>query len=219
MNHNVQAEILYSKEDADPEKAHWIDVMRTFLLYEDFVEVDIERRQARLNRLDNKLAQYLPESTFSKIGNLAQCAAVNQKFWNDLVNFQDFNFAPRDENSTKIVKHQGKHISIAQMHRTQAVLHSLVREWCSEGIEERNASFVPILEELQRLLPITKDNAYTMRVSVPGCGLARLPLEIVSLGYCCEANEYSMFMLTASHFILNGVYHNKEYVIYPWIER
>jgi hypothetical protein len=112
-----------------------------------------------------------------------------------------------------------------QMHRNEAVLHSLVREWSSEGADERAAAFDPILAELARLLPVTAENAYKQRVLVPGivsnnslknllfltplthtkgCGLARLPLEIASKGYICQANEFSVYMLMASHFILNG---------------
>jgi hypothetical protein len=55
-----------------------------------------------------------------------------------------------------------------QMHRNEAVLHSLVREWSNEGLEERQAAFDPIIAELQRLLPVTAGNAYKQRVLVPG---------------------------------------------------
>lgn len=161
----------------------------------------------------------LPESTFDKIGTLTKCASKNQSFFHHLVDFQDFNFAPRDSNSTPINKHIGNRISIGQMHRLQAVLHSLVREWSSDGLDERTSTFLPILDDLKNYLPVTLSNAYDQRVLVPGCGLARLPLEIVAAGYSCEANEFSMFMLTTSHFILNGVEKAKEFKIYPWIDR
>ena len=62
-------------------------------------------------------------------------------------------------------------------------------------------------------------SAPLQRVLVPGCGLSRLPLEITARGYACEANEFSMFMLTASHFILNGVFEENSYGILPWVER
>ena len=39
---------------------------------------------------------------------------------------------------------------------------------------------------------------------VPGCGVARLPLEVAGRGYRCQANEFSVFMLMAAHFMLNG---------------
>lgn len=46
------------------------------------------------------------------------------------------------------------------MHRNQAVLHSLAREWSQEGLEERQSTFEPIIEELMRVKPVSMKNAY-----------------------------------------------------------
>lgn len=105
------------------------------------------------------------------------------------------------------------------MHRNQAVLHSLAREWSTAGELERQATFRPILDALSQKLPVTYENVHHQRILVPGCGLSRLPVEIVSRGYSCEANEYSMFMLTASHFMLNHISEPECYELYPWIDR
>lgn len=40
-------------------------------------------------------------------------------------------------------------------------------------------------------------------VLVPGAGLGRLAWEIARLGYTCQGNEWSFFMLFTSNFILN----------------
>ena len=42
-----------------------------------------------------------------------------------------------------------------------------------------------------------------VRVLVPGAGLGRLAFEIARLGYSCQGNEFSYFMLITSNFILN----------------
>ena len=42
-----------------------------------------------------------------------------------------------------------------------------------------------------------------MKVLVPGAGLGRLALEIARQGYTCQGNEFSLFMLFASNFVLN----------------
>jgi len=115
--------------------------------------------------------------------------------------------------------HFEERVPFSVMHRNQAVLHSLVREWSLEGSVERAATFDPIIHELNKHLPVSMDNAYQQRVLVPGCGLSRLPLEIAARGYACEANEFSMFMLTASHFLLNGIFNQNAYEVFPWIER
>lgn len=142
-----------------------------------------------------------------------------QDVFDDIVDCQHFGFYPRRPDDPKVEKHRGNNIHIGQMHRNQAVLHSLAREWSTAGEPERLSTFQPILRALAEKLPVTRENVHCQRVLVPGCGLSRLPVEIVSRGYACEANEYSMFMLTASHFILNQVSEPESYDLYPWIDR
>jgi hypothetical protein len=54
-------------DDSHEEATHWKDVLRTLLHYEDFVAMDLARRQEHLNRLPNKWAEKLPTSTYSKL--------------------------------------------------------------------------------------------------------------------------------------------------------
>lgn len=42
-----------------------------------------------------------------------------------------------------------------------------------------------------------------INVLVPGAGLGRLAYEIAKRGYTCQGNEFSLFMLFASYFVLN----------------
>lgn len=48
-------------------------------------------------------------------------------------------------------------------------------------------------------------------------GVGRLALEIFSLGYEVQGNEFSLHMLLASDFILNGCSLAKPFAISPWI--
>ena len=77
----------------------------------------------------------------------------------------------------------------SDQHRNEAVLHSLFREWSSAGADERLTCFMPIVHALMEHVPAGG------RVLVPGCGLARLPVEIAACGYVCEANEFSAYMV------------------------
>lgn len=43
----------------------------------------------------------------------------------------------------------------------------------------------------------------TVYVLVPGAGLGRLAFELAKHGYCCQGNEWSLFMLFGSNFVLN----------------
>lgn len=103
--------------------------------------------------------------------------------------------------------------------RNQAILHSMAREWSAAGLEERQACFQPLLDELTKRIPLTFADRYTKRILIPGCGAGRLPVEISALGYCAEGNEFSVFMLLASNFVMNGCDQVGQYELFPWIER
>jgi carnosine N-methyltransferase len=201
------------------ERRHFQSVCRTLLLYSDFAEMDVARRQEHLNRLPPALARRLPTSTWKKIANTYEAIAENQDFFSCVVDFQDYGFEPRDPAVPLAFELSTEPISVTQMHRNQAILHSLAREWSSEGERERELCFAPLLRELQRVLPVTDDTVYQYKVLVPGSGLSRLPVEIASLGYATQANEYSMFMLTASHFLLNGIFEDRAFQVFPWLDR
>ena len=62
-------------------------------------------------------------------------AHKNQIFFNELVLFQGFQFEERIPRVLPDVN-DGPKVHISQMHRNEAVLHSLVREWSDEGIDE-----------------------------------------------------------------------------------
>jgi carnosine N-methyltransferase len=43
-----------------------------------------------------------------------------------------------------------------------------------------------------------------MKICVPGAGVGRLACELAAMGYTVQGNEFSLYMLLASDFILNG---------------
>lgn len=45
--------------------------------------------------------------------------------------------------------------------------------------------------------------AEEVNILVPGAGLGRLAYELAKRGYTCQGNEFSLFMLFASNFVLN----------------
>lgn len=54
---------------------------------------------------------------------------------------------------------------------------------------------------------------------VPGAGLGRLTYEVACRGYYCEGNEFSLFMLIASNFVLNRCVVDNQYTIYPYVHQ
>lgn len=54
---------------------------------------------------------------------------------------------------------------------------------------------------------------------VPGAGLGRLTYELAYRGFYCEGNEFSLFMLIASNFVLNKCIVENQYTLYPWVHQ
>lgn len=59
----------------------------------------------------------------------------------------------------------------------------------------------------------------SVSVLVPGAGLGRLAYELARFGYQCQGNEWSLFMLLASNFVLNKCKSVESFTLYPWIHQ
>ncbi|KAI5122332.1 hypothetical protein M0805_002499 [Coniferiporia weirii] len=79
-------------------------------------------------------------------------------------------------------------------------LRHFVRDWSSEGAQERSVIFKPILDVLSE---VDASRRSALKVLVPGSGLGRLAWEIGELGFDTSANELSPFMNFAFRFLLS----------------
>ncbi|CAN7983936.1 unnamed protein product [Ixodes hexagonus] len=105
------------------------------------------------------------------------------------------------------------------MDKVQGVLKQFVREWSAEGADERRACFQPIIDAIVEHFPFEEIDPRMVKVLVPGAGLGRLAYEVARRGYCCQGNEFSLFMLFASNFILNSCKGTNLYTVYPWVHQ
>lgn len=55
------------------------------------------------------------------------------------------------------------------------------------------------------------------RVLIPGAGLARLMVDVASLGFEAQGNEFSYFMLLAGSFMLNHSVCAQQWTVHPWM--
>ncbi|KAI5062274.1 hypothetical protein GOP47_0022813 [Adiantum capillus-veneris] len=145
--------------------------------------------EARLEDV-NKIAK--PEKSFSKIKKISICG----------MDFQDPSLQ--------------LHVPPADVDKVRCIIRNIVRDWTKEGAFERDQCYKPILEELNYYFPNRSKERPPCCV-VPGAGLARLACEISCLGFACQGNEFSYYMLICSSFILNNTQAPMEWVIYPWI--
>ncbi|EEE64325.1 hypothetical protein OsJ_19164 [Oryza sativa Japonica Group] len=100
--------------------------------------------------------------------------------------------------------------------KVRCIIRNIVRDWAQEGQKERDECYKPILEELNRLFP-NRSKERPPSCLVPGAGLGRLALEISTLGFVSQGNEFSYYMMICSSFILNHTQETNEWTIYPWI--
>ncbi|KAG2129167.1 N2227-domain-containing protein [Suillus bovinus] len=105
------------------------------------------------------------------------------------------------------------------MDKLRSTLKQFVRDWSQEGKEERDTCYTPIKDALvahfsDKPSPELRQN---IRVLVPGAGLGRLAYDVANLGFACQGNEFSHYMLLASYLILNRTDAIGQYTIYPYV--
>ncbi|KAJ7651014.1 N2227-domain-containing protein [Roridomyces roridus] len=104
------------------------------------------------------------------------------------------------------------------MEKLRSTLKQFVRDWSVEGRDEREACYAPMRDALlKRFADVPQRERGKIRVLVPGAGLGRLAHDIASLGFTSQGNEFSHYMLLASHFILNRTSEVEAYTIYPYV--
>ncbi len=83
--------------------------------------------------------------------------------------------------------------------------------------------YVPIINAVRKYVsriqsPSVGGIRKPSRICVPGAGVGRLMCELSALGYTVQGNEFSLHMLLASDFILNGsVRADQPLQISPWL--
>ncbi|EIW53331.1 N2227-domain-containing protein [Trametes versicolor FP-101664 SS1] len=104
------------------------------------------------------------------------------------------------------------------MEKLRSTLKQLVRDWSEEGKAERDVCYEPIKEALlQHFSDIPQEERGNFRVLVPGAGLGRLAWDVANLGFACQGNEFSHYMLLASFHMLNRTDAVNKHTIYPYI--
>nr|XP_032525187.1 carnosine N-methyltransferase isoform X1 [Danaus plexippus plexippus] len=117
---------------------------------------------------------------------------------------------------TSLKQHKMQH----DVEKVQSVLKNIVRDWSAAGEVERDQCYKPILDELEERYPRQEHcSRSSVRVLVPGAGLGRLAWEVAGRGFSCQGNEFSLFMLFASNFILNKCVEANSYTVYPWVHQ
>ncbi|KAG8942829.1 hypothetical protein FRC03_002851 [Tulasnella sp. 419] len=125
---------------------------------------------------------------------------------------------PYDNLQQKQKKRKQKAVTDFDMDKMRSTLKQFSRDWSVEGAAEREVCYKPMLDALlYHFSDVPEQDRVNIRVLVPGAGLARLAWEAAKLGFACQGNEFSHFMLLASYFVLNRTERINQHTIYPYV--
>ncbi|XP_029212129.2 carnosine N-methyltransferase-like [Acropora millepora] len=207
-------------EEDKLERQHFWKVVEAFHFYKHFSARKLQRIKDNYTFLPRTHREMLPHFK-DHIKKITQCIEENQNFLNRIVSHTGEMFENRDHTRVPMspADPASQPISGFDMEKVLTTLKQFVRDWSDEGKSERDACYKPIIEEIQQLYPAMSCSRKDISILVPGAGLGRLMFDIAKLGFMCQGNEWSLYMLFASHFVLNrapGTYHT---TIYPYVHQ
>lgn len=179
----------------------------------------IGRNEACLDKLPEKHRSCL-DTYRQDLQNLKKCIECNDALISLMTRDSHNMFDNVDDDQILECGSQSSSKTLAEgLDKVQAVFKQLMRDWSSEGVTERKQCYEPIINEILQHFPETEHDRSRTKVLVPGAGLGRLAFEIASKGFICQGNEFNLFMLIVSFFVLNRCQKINEHDVYPWVHQ
>ncbi|KAK7172980.1 hypothetical protein R3I93_002948 [Phoxinus phoxinus] len=205
------------EEESQLERQHFWNVMNAFKYYRIHVHERVNRAERQFRCLPDHHQQLLT-NFLPNLSKIRCCVDRNQEVMQAIVNncldmFENMEYG-QDGDPRKV-----RPSSTFDMDKLKSTIKQFVRDWSAAGQAERDSCYKPIIQEMQRLFPPDQCDVSQVRVLVPGSGLGRLAWEIAHLGYSCQGNEWSFFMLFSSNFVLNRCDEENALTLYPWIHQ
>ena len=217
--HPTEGPIGMTSAQKDPEEYnHLRNIVSAFFNY----QIDSLRDLARMERDFKSLTEsHLKRMSFNYTERLNKLKSAIYQNYTFLLKVAD-----PYKNMFKLYKGKNGEILMEPLTvegkdiiKMRSTLRLFIRDWAKDGIEERNSTYKPILEELKNFFAKRpkKDFQEGINVLVPGAGLGRLMYEIAKLGFKSQGNEFSYYMLLCSNFIFNNTTKKDEFVLQPFI--
>lgn len=209
---------MNSEQGILEERTYFLSVINTFKNYKDLSYKRIQYKEKCVGSLPPHHKKWLGKY-FEDLQNLKEGIDKNAEFIPLVLKHAYTMFDNVYSNSE--IPHPDQEIKILSdgLDKVQSVFKQLMRDWSSLGASERKQCYQPIVEEITTNFPEGKYDRSNIQVLVPGAGLGRLAFEIASKGFTCQGNEFNLFMLIVSFYVLNLCPNINEYVIYPWIHQ
>ncbi|XP_056889584.1 carnosine N-methyltransferase isoform X3 [Takifugu flavidus] len=214
------------EEEARLEREHFWRIIDAFSYYRVHVQEQVRRAEHQYESLPQKHRKLLP-NVLAHLAQISRCAEKNQELLQAIVH-NSLHMFENIEYGQRLDLQKIRPSSTFDMDKLKSTIKQFVRDWSEDGRAERDSCYRPIIQEIQRLFPRHQCDVSKVSVLVPGAGLGRLAWEIARLGYMCQGNEWSFFMLFSSNFVLNR-YRRwfssykcdqvNSLTLYPWIHQ
>ncbi|KAI1718382.1 hypothetical protein Ddc_09428 [Ditylenchus destructor] len=204
------------KADDDKEVEAAEKVINALRYYRKYVLVKLKRQAQAASAMSAVDRPLLLPSLPDHLKRVGKCAEQNQKLFDMIVNCGAHmlgNSLVIDEalNITQL-----RPATEHYMSKVKSTLKQIVRDWSAEGESERKSCYDKVLRTIYEHFPSTMER-HKNHVLVAGAGLARFAWELLREGFSVTGNEFSIFMLLTSNFILNTCEKVNEFTIYPYI--
>ncbi len=223
----MSAPATRSKEEQE-EREHFLKVLNAFKAYKRDSKLRLGKSWHSLSRLPKAQQDLLEREGFQdSLKRLEECVDANAAVVAELI--QDVgsmfeNVRPEDREDEDVVGDgDGPRLPRTRpddVDKVQSTIKQFVRDWSREGAAERNMCYKPVLDKLLSLYGGAGVDRSQVKVLVPGAGMGRLAFDIAREGFECQGNEFSLFMLVASNFVLNrcaGAVDSR--TVHPWIHQ
>ena len=217
--HQTEGPIGMSSAAKDPEEyRHLRSIVSAFFNYQIDSLRDVTRMERDFKSIGEKYLKKLSFNYTERIAKLKHAIFQNYAFLLKIADPYKNMFKLYKASSGEVLMEplivEGKDII-----KMRSTLRLFIRDWAIDGIDERNSTYKPILNELKNYFKDKSKNDFEngINVLVPGAGLGRLMYEIAKLGFKSQGNEFSYYMLLCSNYIFNNTTKENEFVIQPLI--
>ncbi|XP_053695942.1 carnosine N-methyltransferase [Sabethes cyaneus] len=205
-------------EVIEEEKKIFHNIIAAFKHYRANALDHVTRKEAYINSLPEKHQDMLVKYR-ELLQKVRYCIDANHKVIKHIIQDADSLFYNDNDNVQQMKPMMPAKVRCQDITKVQVTLKQIVRDWSTEGQTERDQCYKPIVDEITSFFNPQKCNVANIKILVPGAGLGRLIYEIAYCGYYCEGNEFSLFMLIASNFVLNRCVIEDQCTFYPWVHQ
>ena len=217
--HPTEGPIGMTSAQKDPEEYnHLRNIVSAFFNYQIDSLRDITRMERDFKSLSEDHLKRLSFNYTERLNKLKMAIWQNYSFLLKIADPYKNMFKLFKGKSGEILM-EPLSVEVKDIIKMRSTLRLFTRDWAIEGLEERNSTYKPILEELKNFFEKRpkKDFEEGINVLVPGAGLGRLMYEIAKLGFKSQGNEFSYYMLLCSNYIFNNTTKKNEFILQPFI--